>query len=376
MRRRLQKHSESVYDNPIRIMLTGGGSGGPTQPLIALAEEIRKQKIGSKFIFLGSKNGPEKKMVEKSKIPFVTIPSGKLRRYWSWKNFFDPLLIILGGIVGFFHLLNFRPQVVISAGSFVSVPVAYSAWILKSPHIIFQMDLRPGLANLLMAPVSKALVYYFESSANHFPSIPVKRKIGSVVRDEIYNSNAKRANKIFGLNPKKPLILITGGGQGSAGLNLAISSILKHWLLDFQVVHLTGPAEVNDTTTDNSNFSHSDYHKIEVVHEGMGDLIKRSDIVLSRAGMGILSELSVLKKDSILIPLPKTHQEENAKFIHSKNATNFVSQKNLRLQGVGWWDLYLKQRIPGEKGKELNNLFSKEGKKEFAKVVFEIISKS
>jgi len=368
------KNTKSVYEEPIRILLTGGGSGGPTQPLISLAEEIRKQNNSSKFLFLGSKNGPEKNMIEKSKIKFVPIPSGKLRRYWNWRNFIDPFFILLGGMKGFFHLLHFRPQIVISAGSFVSVPVAYSAWILKFPHIIFQMDVRPGLANRLMAPVSKALVYYFESTAKHFPSISLKRKIGPVVRNEIYNSNASRANKLFGLNPNKPLILITGGGQGSYGLNQAIKPILKHWLLDFQVVHLTGHNKKNINMFEKSNFCHPDYHQIEVVHDGMGDLINRSEIVLSRAGMGIVGELSVLKKDSILIPLPGTHQEENAKFIHSKNATHFISQESLEVLSKEWWNIYFKQRIPGKNGEKLNNLFPIGGTKEFANVVFEIIS--
>ena len=368
------KNSHSVYEKPIRVLLTGGGSGGPTLPLIALAEEIEKQNTSSKFLFLGSKNGPEKKMIEKTNIQFVSIPSGKLRRYWNWRNFFDPLFILLGGMMGFFHLLHFRPQIVISAGSFVSVPVAYSAWILKFPHIILQMDVRPGLANRLMAPVSKALVYYFENTANHFPSISLKRKIGPVVRNEIYNSNANRANKRFGLHPKKPLILITGGGQGSIGLNQAIKPILKHWLLDFQVVHLTGPNIKDFTMFEKKNFSHPDYHQFEAVNDGMGDLINRSEIVLSRAGMGIVGELSVLKKDSILIPLPGTHQEENAKFIHSKNATNFISQENLENLGKEWWNIFINQRIPGENGERLKNLFPIGGTKEFANFVFEIIN--
>ncbi len=232
------KNFQTIYKKPIRILLTGGGSGGPTQPLIALAEEIRKKKIRSNFLFLGSNNGPESVMVEKSEIKFIAVPSGKMRRYWSWKNFFDPILILLGGLFGFFHLLKFRPQIVISAGSYVSVPIAYSAWILKLPHLILQMDIRPGLANLLMAPVSKVLLYYFENTANHFPSISLKHKIGPVVRNRISKSNAERANRTFGLDPKKPVILITGGGQGSKGLNEVIFPFFQHWLIDFQIVHL------------------------------------------------------------------------------------------------------------------------------------------
>jgi len=363
------------YKPPLRIILTGGGSGGPTLPLIALAEEIKKQNLKTKFLFIGSKNGLERKMVEQKGITFAEIPSGKMRRYWSWRNFIDPFFILFGGIAGFFHLLNFKPQIVISAGSFVSVPVAYAAWVLNLPHLILQMDLRPGLANRLMAPVSKALVFNFEKTAKHFPSISLKRKIGPVVRQEIYTADANQANERFGLNPKKPLILITGGGQGAGGLNKAISPYLKHWLINFQVVHLTGLSSRKNSKNNSTSFSHPDYHPIEVVYEGMGDLIAKSEIVLTRAGMGIIGELSVLKKDSILVPLPGTHQEDNAKFIHENHATNFVSQDFLKNQGIEWWYFYTKHRIRGEMGRKLHKLFPEKGTKEFAQFVFEILNK-
>ena len=107
----------------------------------------------------------------------------------------------------------------------------------------------------------------------------------------------------------------------------------------------------------------------------MGDLLAKSEIVLTRAGMGIIGELSVLKKDSILVPLPGTHQEDNAKFIHENNATNFVSQDFLKNQGIEWWNFYTKHRIRGEMGRKLHKLFPEKGTKEFAQFVFEILNK-
>ena len=83
-------------------------------------------------------------MVEQTEIPFVAIPSGKVRRYWSWHNFIDPFFVLGGGLMSLALLLIFRPQVIVSAGSFVSVPVAYAAWILRIPHVILQMDVLPG----------------------------------------------------------------------------------------------------------------------------------------------------------------------------------------------------------------------------------------
>ena len=108
-------------------------------------------------------------------------------------------------------------------------------------------------------------VFYFENTANQFPTISKKRKIGPVVRQEIYSAKAERANERFGLHPERPLILITGGGQGALGLNQAVSPLLKHLLIDFQVVHLTGTGWENNLDTKSSGFYHPDYHPIETV---------------------------------------------------------------------------------------------------------------
>ena len=364
-----------MIEKPVRVLFTGGGSGGPTIPLLALAEEISQQRTDSHFLFLGSKNGPERKMVEQTEIPFVAIPSGKMRRYWSWHNFIDPLFIFGGGIMGLMLLLIFRPQVVVSAGSFVSVPVAYAAWILRIPHVILQMDVRPGLANRLMAPVSKALVAYFEQTANQFPSISFKRSIGPVVRREIFSANAKLADERFGLHPEIPLILITGGGQGAVGLNRVVLPLLKHLLNNFQVVHLTGSGTVNNFEKENSSFSHPHYHPLEIVHEGMGDLLAKSEIVLTRAGMGIIGELAVLQKDTVLIPLPGTHQEDNSILIKEKDAAESVTQQVLATEGIKWWNNFFENRVPGEMGKKLHKLLPDGGTKDFAKLVFELSGK-
>ena len=364
-----------MIEKPIRVLFTGGGSGGPTIPLLALAEEISQQRTDSHFLFLGSINGPERKMVEQTDIPFVSIPSGKLRRYWSWQNFIDPLLILGGGIMGLVLLIIFRPQVIVSAGSFVSVPVAYAAWILRIPHVILQMDVRPGLANRLMAPASKALVAYFEQTVNQFPSIPLKLLIGPVVRKEFFSANVKLANERFGLNSEIPLILITGGGQGAVGLNRAILPLLKHLLNNFQVVHLTGSGSANNFKKETADFSHPHYHPLEIVHEGMGDLLAKSEIVLTRAGMGILGELAVLQKDTVLIPLPGTHQEDNSLFIKEKEAAESVSQQVLATEGIKWWNNFFAHRVPGEMGKNLHKLLPDGGTKDFAKLIFELSGK-
>tara|TARA_B100000945_G_scaffold58265_2_gene43240 strand:- start:4005 stop:5099 length:1095 start_codon:yes stop_codon:yes gene_type:complete len=360
---------------PIRILLTGGGSGGPTLPLLALAEEIIMKREDSIFLFLGRKKGLERQIVKQAGIAYEHIPSGKLRRYFSWQNFVDPIFIIGGAVSGFLKLLSFRPHIIVSAGSFVSVPVAYMSWILGIPHVIFQMDVRPGLANRLMAPVSHALITYFEKTSNHFPKIFLKKNIGPVVRKEIINGNAEQANYQFGLDSKIPLILITGGGQGASGLNNAVMPMLKHLLINFQVVHLTGSKWEENIENKYSDFSHHHYHRITAVNQGMGNLLAKSEIVFSRAGMGIIGELAYLRKDSVLIPIPGTHQEENALILQNNKAAVCVSQEHLETEGIKWWEKFILKRTPGEMGARLNRILPDGGTSDFAKMILDIAKK-
>ncbi|MEC7563327.1 MAG: UDP-N-acetylglucosamine--N-acetylmuramyl-(pentapeptide) pyrophosphoryl-undecaprenol N-acetylglucosamine transferase [SAR324 cluster bacterium] len=269
----------------LRLMFTGGGSGGPTTPLLGLAETLKDhQEYSMEFLFLGTSRGPERRMVEEFGMPYQAIPAGKLRRYWDWKNLSDPFLVLVGFFYGVFYLLKFRPQIVISAGSFASVPVAWASMILRVPHLILQMDVRPGLANRLMKPCSNAAAFYFDSTLNTFSGIQKREVVGPVVRSNILNSDPKRAEAEWGLDPEKPLLTVTGGGQGAGQLNRLVEMWLPVWLQNWQVVHLTGKGHTGE------NKVHRHYYPLEFVEHGMGDLLPIRDLVNTRQGMGILGE--------------------------------------------------------------------------------------
>ena len=348
----------------LRIVFTGGGSGGPTTPLLAVYEEL-VVKLGKNQIaaeFWGTSNGTEKAMVVRVGIPYEGIPSGKLRRYWSWQNLIDPIFIILGFIVGLLKLMRFRPHIVVSAGSFVSVPIAYAAWLLRIPHVILQMDVQPGLANRLMAPVSSVLAYIFEQTASHFPSI-TRKKIGPVVRAEIKNAIPTQADAQFGLNAEKPLLLITGGGQGATGLNRAVETVMEYWLETFQIVHLTGKSHPPLSS------SHADYHAYSMVNEGMGHLLARSDLVVTRAGLGTLGELALLSKDAVIVPHPDSHQELNGAVIADAGAGAILGQQQFLEKGLRWWQDFFADYQPGVLGNRLHQLLPPGGTEMFADLI-------
>lgn len=360
-----------MQNQSLRIVFTGGGSGGPTTPLLAVYDELI-HKIGKnqvKAVFWGTLNGPEKKMVQTTDLPFESIPAGKWRRYWSWKNLIDPFFIFLGFVIGIVKLLRFRPQVVVSAGSFVSVPIAYAAWLLRIPHVILQMDIRPGLANRLMAPVSNGLAYLFEQSASHFPSIE-RQKIGPVVRSEIREASADKANTQFNLKPDRPVLLVTGGGQGAFGLNKAVASVLELWLEHFQVVHLTGSEQTDVRHT------HPDYHPYSFINEGMGHLLARSSLIVTRAGLGILGELAYLAKDAILVPIPGSHQELNSAVLVKAGAAISLSQKQFLEKGEIWWEDFLNEYQPGLIGQKLHALLPPGGTEMFTEMILQYSSRS
>lgn len=357
----LLKQSDPT-SSPIRLLLTGGGSGGPTTPLLAVWEKLKQETSTQQCCFWGTASGPERAMVEAAELPFISLPSGKLRRYWSTQNFVDCFNITAAFFVSFAKLIKLRPHSIVSAGSFVSVPVAYAAWLLRIPHIILQMDARPGLANRLMAPVSKVIAYHFDVTASKFPKHA--KKIGVVIRESIRTASANRANELFNLKPDKALLVVTGGGQGAAGLNKAIKSVLDYWLEEFQVVHLTGRGQAQASST------HEDYHATEFVSEGMGDLLARSEIVVSRAGMGILGELAYLKKDTVLVPLPHSHQELNAQILQDQNAVAILSQEEFQHSGEAWWKNFLENRVSGELGANLHKALP-DGTDDFVQLILQ-----
>ena len=347
-----------------RILLTGGGSGGPTVPLLGLAQTLLdREELRCEFLFLGGGKGPEQRMVKEYEIPFRIIPSGKLRRYWDWKNLIDPFFVLAGFFAGVRHLISFRPDAVVSAGSYVSVPVAWACGLFRIPHLILQMDFLPGLANRLMSPFSRAVACYFEDSLETFKGRVRRKIIGPVVRKEILEADPSRAEKRFNLDPELPLLTVTGGGQGARELNLAVENLLEVWLGHWQVVHLTGK---NSSVKD---IRHPHYHPVEFVEKGMGDLLARSELVITRAGMGMLGELSVLARDALVIPLPGTHQEENARVLERKGAILTLDQQSFASADHEVWRCLMEKHQPGRLGKLLHQTWTGPGNQELADLV-------
>src|SRR3990167_5931243 len=130
----------------LRVLLTGGGTGGHAYPIVAVAQEIKRQIPEAQFLWVGSKTGPERGVAGQAEIAYSSGPTGKLRRYFSWRTLLDLLLVPFGVIKAWLVVAAFKPHVVFSKGGFVSYQVVFASWLLDLPILLHETDNVPGLA--------------------------------------------------------------------------------------------------------------------------------------------------------------------------------------------------------------------------------------
>ena len=305
-----------------RILLTGGGTGGSVTPLLALAQDLRTRDSALEFLFVGSHQGPEASLCAAADIPFQAIPAGKLRRYWSWQNISD-----LGNLWRAWRaarkiIQRWPPDVVVSAGSFVAVPVVWAARRSGSRIVIHQQDVRPGLANKLMAASADVITVSFDQSRQDFPASKV-RLIGNPVRPEILTGSVDEARRLFSLAADIPTLLVVGGGTGSQAINQLIIATAPRLVQTWQILHITGDRAFIPS------LEHERYHYISFLTKEYPDALAVADLVVSRCGLGAMTELAALGKPTIFVPMPQSHQEDNARVIRDNNAGLVVAQADL-----------------------------------------------
>lgn len=279
-----------------RIVLTGGGTAGHVTPNIALMPRLRE--LGYEIHYIGSYEGIEKKLIEEMGIPYYGISSGKLRRYFDWKNFTDPFRVLKGFGEAGKLLKKLQPDVVFSKGGFVAVPVVQAAKKCHIPTIIHESDMTPGLANKLAIPAAAKVCCNFPETVKYLPEGKAVLT-GLPIRQELLSGSREAAMEFSGLRPGRPVLMVIGGSLGSVAVNNAIRGILPELLKTFQVIHLCGKGNVDETKTGVEG-----YVQYEYIRQELADLFALSDVVVSRAGANAICELLALRKPNLLIPLP------------------------------------------------------------------------
>lgn len=308
------------------IVFTGGGTAGHVNPNLALIEALQPE--GWQIDYIGSKASVEQAMIEAVHIPFYAISSGKLRRYFSWKNFADPFKILLGIGQSYRLLRKLKTELVFSKGGFVAFPVVFAAWLNRIPVIVHESDMTPGLANRLSFPFVDKVCLTFAAAKTHLKETLPVEITGTPIRQALLKGDRQAGLMRCGFKSDKPCLLLMGGSQGASNLNAALREALSTLNQYYQVIHLCGKGKV-----DNALSTNPEYAQFEYANEELPDLFAAADMVVSRAGANALCEILALEKPHVLIPLSarvsRGDQIQNARFFNKQGISRVIDDEAL-----------------------------------------------
>jgi UDP-N-acetylglucosamine--N-acetylmuramyl-(pentapeptide) pyrophosphoryl-undecaprenol N-acetylglucosamine transferase len=319
------------------ILIAGGGTGGHTSPGLAVAALLRERGIECGWV--GSRAGVEARLVPARGIPYFAIPTGKLRRYWSWQNIGDLTINVPAGIGAAWRLLRrLRPQVVFSTGGFVGLPVVLAAAMARRPIVVHEQTAVPGLANRVGGYFARRIAITFPDSGGAFPAAKVV-VTGNPLRPELRSGSRAEAAARFGLDPALPLVYVTGGAQGAKPINRVVGEILPSLLEQAQVIHQCGD---HPSTGDRqwleqrramlSPVLASRYTVVPFVGPELAAVYATATLVIGRAGAGTVNECCQLGVPALYVPLPGASGDEqtaNARHVERAGGCAVLPQAEL-----------------------------------------------
>ncbi|HUW72146.1 MAG TPA: undecaprenyldiphospho-muramoylpentapeptide beta-N-acetylglucosaminyltransferase [Candidatus Humimicrobiaceae bacterium] len=325
----------------MKILFTGGGTGGHILPIIAICREIRKiyPEPDLQFFYLGPKDDFDQILLSQEGIKVKHVFSGKLRRYLTWKVFFQNPIDILfkipvGTLQAFFYIFFLAPDLIFSKGGFGSVEGVFAGWLLRIPIFLHESDVSPGLANRFLTKFALEVFGSFPKTENLSQRKIVS--VGNPIRREILEGTKEEAQKLFKLSQRKPVILILGGSQGAQRINDKILEVLSELLENFEIIHQCGQRNLKEIEAESRTILSKEltpfYHLFPFLYEEeLKQAYAVSDLIVSRAGSGSIFEIAAVGKPSILIPLPEAaqnHQLKNAYAYAENKATIVLEETN------------------------------------------------
>ena len=312
-----------------KIIISGGGTGGHIFPAIAIADCLKKRFPQADILFIGAKNRMEMDRVPKAGYPIEGLWISGFKRELSLDNLSFPFKLLSSMINARRIIKRFRPDVVIGVGGFASGPTMKTASSLNIPIVIQEQNSFPGITNKLVAKKAAKICVAYNDMDRWFP----KDKIvltGNPLRNNIkpLDDQKEECLKFFGLNPAKKTILLVGGSQGALGINKGISAMLDTFKNnDYQMIWQTGTHYYDKAVDEVKNNGLQDRIRCAVFIDRMDMAYAAADVVISRAGAMSISELSLLRKAVVFVPLPtaaEDHQTKNAMSLVKENAAMMV----------------------------------------------------
>lgn len=328
----------------MKIVFTGGGTGGHFYPIIAVAEEIHEivqsEKLLEPELYYIGPNVLDYEALTEQNITWKPSSAGKMRRYFSIRNILDVVKVTIGVIQSTIQLFFLYPDVVFSKGGYAAFPTTFAARLLRIPVIIHESDAHPGRANVIAARWAKAIAISFPGVAEYFKGIDQSKfaLVGNPIRRVLFRPAREGAHAYLNLKEDVPTILILGGSQGAQAINSVVLDALPQLLEKYQVIHQTGTDNIehvrsiaNVSLRDNPNKErYRPFGFLNTLAMRMAAGI--SSVIVARAGAGSIFETAAWGIPAIMIPLPEeiSHdQTKNAFAYAGEGAAIVMKQKNL-----------------------------------------------
>lgn len=320
--------------HPIRILLSGGGTGGHLTPLVALINYYKKHYPEHTLFFIGTKKGQEQQVIPTLNIPFYTIDAPKLRRYFSLHNLLDIFKIPKSLCQAFRHVRHIKPDIVLTTGGYVTLPVIVISWLCHIPLVIHEQTLQSGIVNRFAARMAKKIAVSFVQSKKYFPTQKVVIT-GNPIRSQLFQFPPRN---LFSFQNSLPTLYVTGSYQGSHFINRFIGTHLELLLKKMNVIHQCG----NNPQTNDYEWLIQQHTAIKqppikpqyvllktAEEDQLSSIYQKATLILSRAGATTIAEISALGKPAILIPYPYAASQEQLKLallLHKHHAVELFIQ--------------------------------------------------
>lgn len=310
----------------MKVLIVSGGTGGHIYPGLAVAEEFRRRDPATPILFIGSAEGLEKEIVPQSGFKLKLIKARALLRKLSYKAISAPFVCAIGFLQSLFLVRSYGPDVVISTGGYVSLPVVLAARFWRRPVCLLEQNVLPGAVNRLVSRFAGRRFLAF-SEAKRYMSGEV---VGNPVRQSIIEADRGTARQALAVGDRRA-VLIMGGSQGAKKLNETLVSVLDRLPENVFVLHIIGNRDYAWVSRLLEGKRIENYRALPYLHD-MSQALAASDLVISRAGATAIAECLVRGLPMVLIPFPyaaEDHQRLNAAVVVNAGAAVMVEDKDL-----------------------------------------------
>lgn len=311
-----------------KYLFAAGGTGGHLYPAIAVAEQILLIDPNSQVMFVGTKDKIESRVVPKLGFKFKSIWISGFSRKITFKNLLFPIKLVVGTIQSFLINLNFKPDVAIGAGAYVSGPIAWVAKLLGSKIVLLEQNSFPGVTNRMLEKKADRIHISFEDSKKYFIENDKLKLSGNPIRTTLKLVDKKKALSKYNFSEARKTLFVLGGSLGARSINDAVKENLKKLLeQNIQILWQTGELYYEQ-------YKHLENEHVKTFSfiTDMSEAYSASDLILARAGATTIAEVSYLGLPVIFVPSPNVaanHQFTNAKSLCDKKAGLLIEDKNL-----------------------------------------------